>query len=699
MKKSLIFLLTVIVMILSTLVSAKVFINEFESDPDGSDNKEWIELYNDGGSSVNISDWSLVDEGNDTDSIPGGTVIGAGGYFVFNETIHTSLSLDSVNEQITLLNDTGDIEDITIFGNDSDDNGDVFARVFDGNEIWQFQDGTPEASNPDLVNPNITNQSRDLNPVFEDDDVELSVSIFENYLQEVRINGTWTGIWEVFDVFSAVINITQSNHSYTVTNDNLESGEFVEWHYIAEDSSGNIEYGEIQNFTVRNITLVNITPSSPDGNNSYYITLPEFDFIMDSEAISTFYRFDSLDWNLFVGPFLFDINGTLGGIERLDFFSGYGERNETVQNITVKVDVFGPELMQMYPAGTIIGDSANLNGFLDDKFQSNSGLDLGSLVMELDSSSVSSVVNSIDELKATFNYSASNLSEGNHTVNLTVYDNAGNLGGGTWLFVVNLTSNILTVNSPIDGDYGTRRLRFDIDGNVPGEIIYLDNGRERILCRNCVTLNKTVSLIDGEHNLTFRVGTEEVNRSIFIDSRAPIISKITPKSNSFVNGTVLGVKYTEDFLESINVEYENFSSVLVGCESGRNKVCEIDVDLGAFNGQYINFSFNVSDKVTSINSDIHTLFVDTTNPVITRISPDGSNQTRRVRIDLSLSEVVKDLEFIDFNDKIPRERRLCRNCQFYNETRTFSSGNHSLQFIAIDNAGNYGFDSVDFIVV
>jgi thiamine phosphate synthase YjbQ (UPF0047 family) len=61
MKAKLIFGLAVAVFVLSSQhATAAVTINEIMYDPDGSDtNREWVELYNDGGSSVDLSAWEI----------------------------------------------------------------------------------------------------------------------------------------------------------------------------------------------------------------------------------------------------------------------------------------------------------------------------------------------------------------------------------------------------------------------------------------------------------------------------------------------------------------------------------------------------------------------------------------------------------------------------------------------------------------
>lgn len=86
MKAKLIFGLAVAVFVLSSqYATAAVTINEIMYDPDGSDtNREWVELYNDGGSSVDLSAWKFVEAGvnHGLTNFSGGTSIPSGGYAI-----------------------------------------------------------------------------------------------------------------------------------------------------------------------------------------------------------------------------------------------------------------------------------------------------------------------------------------------------------------------------------------------------------------------------------------------------------------------------------------------------------------------------------------------------------------------------------------------------------------------------------------
>ncbi|HPF38866.1 MAG TPA: lamin tail domain-containing protein [Phycisphaerae bacterium] len=60
-----------------------VAITEFMNNANGEDNgREWVELFNYGATSVDVSGWTLNDEDTDSFTIPNGTTIPSGGYLI-----------------------------------------------------------------------------------------------------------------------------------------------------------------------------------------------------------------------------------------------------------------------------------------------------------------------------------------------------------------------------------------------------------------------------------------------------------------------------------------------------------------------------------------------------------------------------------------------------------------------------------------
>ncbi|RLE37597.1 hypothetical protein DRJ12_02635, partial [Candidatus Acetothermia bacterium] len=88
-------LILMIVFALAVAVSAQVVINEVVYDPVGDEaSGEWVELYNAGGSSVDLSGWQLTDQDGHTYDFPSGSSISAGGYLVVHTGAGTDTSTD-----------------------------------------------------------------------------------------------------------------------------------------------------------------------------------------------------------------------------------------------------------------------------------------------------------------------------------------------------------------------------------------------------------------------------------------------------------------------------------------------------------------------------------------------------------------------------------------------------------------------------
>jgi predicted ribosomally synthesized peptide with SipW-like signal peptide len=95
----------------ATPTPANIVINEFMANPVGSDesNLEWVELYNTGGSSIDINGWVLYDS-NDAHDLPissanvagGSTVVGAGGYVVVGRNGDADFSLNNSGDSVRL---------------------------------------------------------------------------------------------------------------------------------------------------------------------------------------------------------------------------------------------------------------------------------------------------------------------------------------------------------------------------------------------------------------------------------------------------------------------------------------------------------------------------------------------------------------------------------------------------------------------
>lgn len=87
-----------------------VVINEILPNPFGSDETEWIELWNAGKTEIDLSSWKLDDDegGSRPYKIPEGTTIGSGEFLVFKKE-KTKLTLNNTYDAVRLLDPDGEV--------------------------------------------------------------------------------------------------------------------------------------------------------------------------------------------------------------------------------------------------------------------------------------------------------------------------------------------------------------------------------------------------------------------------------------------------------------------------------------------------------------------------------------------------------------------------------------------------------------
>ena len=700
-----------------SIVSADVKINEFETNPTGADaGNEWVELYNNGTNDVNLDGWTVMDKTNQVVNLSGN--ISAKSYYVFNWTNGT---LNNTNQNLTLKNNIGLILDITINASDTDDDDNSWSRISDGfdtnsNSDWIFQTSTTGAKN-DFIPPTIQNQNASPAIAFNETNIILTANITDNFrVESVWVEANWTGSF----VNYTVTNNISSNYSFVIQAGNLSDGQSFVFRFYANDSSGNLGYGSFQIFILKKRTSLAIVPSVPDGLNGWYVTIPTFILTPDPSANTTYYRFDALTFNLYIGPFLFDINITLGGIERLDYFSTFDSINESIQNFTVKVDITNPQIINLQPANSssVFNSTPQISAYLDEVFQGNSGINQSSVVMKVDGVIVPAIVSTADTIDATVKFTPANLTLGIHNVTVNVSDYAGRNSELTWFFFVNSTTFNLTVYSPNNTLYTLQRILFNITTSSESEKIeYINykssNPKFKKLCDDCNeygnSRERKVTLEEGENNITIKVtdhlgNVVEKNIVAFVDSKISKISKTLPKKESVTNGSEFSIKYTEINLKNITLFYGNSTRNITNytCSSGRNKDCFFNnINITEFNGKFIDYWFAISDFFNIVESKKLRIFVDTASPVLTVFSPVNTTYEDKVPFIMTVNESVT-LEYFDTSDSFARWRTLCRRCLEYGlsttKTKSFREGSHIILIRAVDDAGNSDLHIVSFNV-
>lgn len=273
------------------------------------------------------------------------------------------------------------------------------------------------------------------------------------------------------------------------------------------------------------------------------------------------------------------------------------------------------------------------------------------------------------------------------------------------------TAPELLVNTPLnDATYDKRGIEFNLASNERVKIEYIDNQDTRkgyrLLCKGCTSFNRKLNFKEGLNDITIKAtdGGGNIKENIIkfrVDSKAPQISKTSPKNGAYGNGQFT-VDYTEDNLESVTLFYRSglLSQTNVistnTCESGSKKSCTLNLN-GLQDGE-IYYSFELEDIAgVKKNSKETKVIIDTTKPSLI-LSPDLTSNVKtynkKLPLSLNVSEKV-DLSYKDLNGN-NKFNILCKNCNSYNKQVIFRQGTHNVVIRATDKAGNIDEENLVF---
>ena len=287
-------------------------------------------------------------------------------------------------------------------------------------------------------------------------------------------------------------------------------------------------------------------------------------------------------------------------------------------------------------------------------------------------------------------------------------------GGGE----INQTPSELTINSPENGEkYIERYALLDLTADQLSDIYYTDNNFGRGIwtrvCSDCASYSRNRAFREGLNDITVRAKNKfgiysYKNFSFYIDSKAPKITKVLPKSR-FANGT-FSIEFKEENPEEVKINYGNLITgynelgiEIDSCSYYRGKyTCRLeDLDLSQYDGQQIEYWADVEDIVEhKVSSRPVLLNVDTTLPVI-------NNQIiyqiygRYVAFSLDITEInFKDVQYIDYSASSPRWQSLCTSLRagICTSKKSFTAGPHIIDIKVADKAGNKIIERVEFTI-
>jgi len=280
---------------------------------------------------------------------------------------------------------------------------------------------------------------------------------------------------------------------------------------------------------------------------------------------------------------------------------------------------------------------------------------------------------------------------------------------------VNIIPGRLNIFSPVQNSIYESRMvpiNVSIDGNASKfRYGYLDNGGRLVtLCRNCEEYGfsqlKLKPFDDGFHELSlvaiFKDGNVTTSVDFTVDTRDPKIRKVFPRGG--VHNGHFEVKFQEANPKELILYFENETKLVDIGESclsddSLNYECSFDADLRVFDGQEIEYWLTLTDIVGRIDqSNKESFTVDTTGPIVNSFAYSVDKRKAMFRIDIT-EENFDEVTYIDLNQNNLEEKRLCSklNNGACEKSKSFSKGEHNLQIIIRDEAGNtFEIDDVLF---
>ena len=377
--------------------------------------------------------------------------------------------------------------------------------------------------------------------------------------------------------------------------------------------------------------------------------------------------------------------------------------NESVKNQIIKIDKSPPNLTILYPIKDLnlsINTSISLNYTATDSL---SGINL--CWFNLD--------NGANTTLATCQNTTFNTSEGTHTVYVYANDSLNNVNNSQLVnFTIDLTNPLINygIGAEIDGLNKSRNWIY-VNVSVTETnfrnitfLLYNSTGQVNSTTYSTKTyfINWT-SLPNGiyYYNASVRDIVNRANatttRTIRLDTTYPQIS-YNPNTDS--NGTYksidsifINITASDSFKDIVQFEFNGANETFDNSSGDyywENKT-------GLSEGTY-NFYAWANDSANNFNkTDLRTIYIDLTSPVITIINPksQGYNTNTSLSLNYTATDSLSGINLCWFNLDNGANTTLA-TCQ--NTTFNTSEGTHTVYVYANDSVGRVGSSSVSFTV-
>jgi hypothetical protein len=196
---------------------------------------DWIELYNEGTTSVDLSGFKLTDTSQEW--IIDNLTIESGSYVTFDcddsnvSNVSTNFKISSGGEEITLYNASGELIDQITTPDMASQIGLTYGREIDGGEIWTVQSASKGVANSNVNNPPVLIAE----PLTEFTEVYEVTASDANGIASVKL---------VYLVNGGVQSIEMAlvNGKYKTSVPTSKVGDLVSYYVVATDITGMVSY-------------------------------------------------------------------------------------------------------------------------------------------------------------------------------------------------------------------------------------------------------------------------------------------------------------------------------------------------------------------------------------------------------------------------------------------------------------------------
>ncbi len=203
---------------------------------------------------------------------------------------------------------------------------------------------------------------------------------------------------------------------------------------------------------------------------------------------------------------------------------------------------------------------------------------------------------------------------------------------------------------------------------------------------------------DEKYTLKIMNGDNKNETKTFtIDNKNPKVLAVSPNPNKYnsvqkfisdkFNINISESNFNKTKLFTRKLSEASFTSNEMSCSnlSNNEKNCSLTLS-GYTNNDQIYFYFNITDKAGNYETtSVGLATLDFTSPIISVISPTNQPQQKRFSLAIGTDEPSDILYKFDNAQKY---NKLCSGCTYSTRQITLSSGQHSLDILAKDKAGN-----------